>query len=129
MWGAGEGGWGVVQGSTALLCARGIQYITCCFPAPPPPSVRLGDDAEILPQQLLRKYITYAKQHCRPQLQQADYDRITKVYTELRAEASRTHGMPVAVRHLESIIRMSEAHAKMHLRDFVTDGDINVAIK
>lgn len=37
--------------------------------------------------------------------------------------------MPIAVRHLESLIRMSEAHAKMHMRDYVNDGDINVAIK
>jgi DNA replicative helicase MCM subunit Mcm2 (Cdc46/Mcm family) len=33
-------------------------------------------------QELLKKYITYAKQHCRPQLQQADYDRIQKVREE-----------------------------------------------
>ncbi len=44
-------------------------------------------------------------------------------------EAAITHGMPVAVRHLESVVRMSEASARMHLRDYVTDYDINVAIK
>jgi DNA replication licensing factor MCM2 len=32
------------------------------------------------------------------------------------------------VRHIESIIRMSEAHAKMHLRDHVRDDDVNAAI-
>lgn len=36
-------------------------------------------DPDVLPQDLLRKYLTYAKQHCRPQLQQADYDRIQRV--------------------------------------------------
>lgn len=36
--------------------------------------------------------------------------------------------IPVAVRHLNSIIRMSEAHAKMHMRDHVRDDDVNVAI-
>jgi cell division protein FtsX len=36
--------------------------------------------------------------------------------------------VPIAVRHIESIIRMSEAHAKMHLRDHVRDDDVNVAI-
>ena len=36
--------------------------------------------------------------------------------------------MPVAVRHIESIIRMSEAHSAMHLRDFVSDEDVNVAV-
>ena len=36
--------------------------------------------------------------------------------------------MPVAVRHIESIIRMSEAHAAMHLREYVNDDDVNAAV-
>lgn len=86
-------------------------------------------DPEILPQTTLRKYITYAKQHCKPALQQADYERIADVYSKLRSAGARTHGMPVAVRHLESIIRMSEAHARMHMRHAVNDDDVNMAIK
>eukprot|EP00887_Chlorella_sp_A99_P006785 scaffold2.g6785.t1 len=86
-------------------------------------------DPDILPQALLRKYITYAKQTCRPKLQAADYDKIAQVYAELRRESSVTHGMPIAVRHLESMIRMAEARAAMHLRDNVNDDDIDCAIK
>ena len=37
-------------------------------------------------------------------------------------------GMPVAVRHIESMIRMSEAHAAMHLREQVMDADVDAAI-
>jgi DNA replication licensing factor MCM2 len=88
-----------------------------------------GSDADVLPQQMLRKYITYAKQTCRPKLQAADYDKIAKVYAELRRESSVTHGMPIAVRHLESMIRMSEARAAMHLREYVNDDDIDCAIR
>lgn len=33
----------------------------------------------MLPQQMLRKYITYAKQTCRPKLQTADYDKVAQV--------------------------------------------------
>ena len=33
--------------------------------------------------------------------------------------------MPIAVRHLESIIRMAEAHAMMHLREHVSDDDVD----
>lgn len=51
------------------------------------------------------------------------------MYTELRKAAAASHGMPIAVRHLESLIRMSEAHAKMHLREYVADDDINAAIR
>ena len=35
----------------------------------------------------------------------------------------------MTARHIESIIRISEAHAKMHLRDFVIDEDVNMAIR
>jgi hypothetical protein len=37
--------------------------------------------------------------------------------------------MPIAVRHLESMIRMAEARAAMHLREYVTDADIDCAIR
>ena len=36
--------------------------------------------------------------------------------------------MSIAVRHIESIIRMAEANARMHLREIVRDDDVNVAM-
>ena len=38
-------------------------------------------------------------------------------------------GIPIAVRHIESVIRMSEAHAKLHLRENVNLSDIDNAIE
>jgi DNA replication licensing factor MCM2 len=38
-------------------------------------------------------------------------------------------GIPIAVRHIESVLRMSEAHAKIHLRDYVRSDDIDMAIE
>jgi DNA replication licensing factor MCM2 len=35
----------------------------------------------------------------------------------------------MTVRHLESILRMAEAHARMHLRDYVRSDDIDMAIR
>jgi len=37
-------------------------------------------------------------------------------------------GIQISVRHIESVLRMSEAHAKMHLRDYVRSDDIDVGI-
>lgn len=37
--------------------------------------------------------------------------------------------MPIAVRHLESMIRMAEAHARMHLRRYVSQEDVDMAIR
>ena len=40
-----------------------------------------------------------------------------------------TGSIPITVRHIESVIRMSEAHAKMHLREYVNEDDVNMAIR
>ena len=55
--------------------------------------------------------------------------RSLQVYAELRRESAVSQGMPIAVRHLESIIRMSEAHAAMHLREYVNEQDVDTAIR
>lgn len=33
------------------------------------------------------------------------------------------------MRHIESVIRMAEAHARIHLRDYVIEDDVNMAIR
>ena len=73
---------------------------------------------EVIDQALLRKYIMYARQNTKPTLNGIDQGKIISFYTELRKE-SASGGVAVAVRHIESIIRMAEASARMHLRDQV----------
>ena len=72
-----------------------------------------------IPQSLLKKYIIFAKKHYHPKITNIDQDKITKLYAELRRESEAGGGIPIAVRHVESMIRMSEAFARMHLRDTV----------
>ena len=50
-------------------------------------------------------------------------------YSELRKESMVTGSIPITVRHIESMIRIAEAHGKMHLREFVNDDDVNMAIR
>lgn len=40
-----------------------------------------------------------------------------------------TGSIPITVRHIESMIRMAEAHARIHLRDYVMEDDVNMAIR
>lgn len=82
-----------------------------------------------IPQDLLRKYIVYAKQYIHPTLEKIDQNKIAKLYSQLRQEALATGSMPITARHIESLIRMSEAHARMHLREVVIEEDVNVAIR
>merc|ERR1712217_992278 len=73
---------------------------------------------EFVPQELLKKYIRYSKDHVKPRLNTTEDERIAKVYCELRKESTINAGMPIAVRHLESIIRLAEAHARMKLQRY-----------
>lgn len=43
---------------------------------------------QILPQDLLKKYITYAKLNVFPRFNDVDLDKLTHVYAELRKESS-----------------------------------------
>ena len=80
----------------------------------------------VIPQELLRKYIVYSKKNIRPKLQDIDQDKIAKLYSELRRESLATGSIPITVRHIESMIRMAEAHARMHLREHVREDDVNM---
>ncbi|KAK3102492.1 hypothetical protein FSP39_011770 [Pinctada imbricata] len=84
---------------------------------------------EPIPQDLLKKYIIYCKDKVHPKLHQMDQDKVAKMYAELRRESMATGSIPITVRHIESMIRMAESHAKMHLRDYVNEEDVNMAIR
>ncbi|XP_052065124.1 DNA replication licensing factor mcm2-like [Mytilus californianus] len=84
---------------------------------------------EPLPQDLLKKYIIYCKDKVHPKLHQMDQDKVAKMYSELRRESMATGSIPITVRHIESMIRLAEGHAKMHLRDYVNEDDVNMAMR
>ncbi|KAF9164558.1 MCM DNA helicase complex subunit [Actinomortierella ambigua] len=86
-------------------------------------------DPDILPQDLLKKYIMYARDRVQPKIHQMDQDKISRLYADLRRESLAGGSIPITVRHLESMIRMSEAHARMHLREYARSDDIDMAIR
>lgn len=51
------------------------------------------------------------------------------MYAQLRTESAVTKSQPITARTLDSIIRMTEAHARMHLRDSVEAIDVDIAIQ
>jgi len=82
-----------------------------------------------IPQELLRKYILYSREKMHPKLHQMDQEKVAKMYSELRRESMATGSIPITVRHIESMIRIAESHAKMHLREFVSEDDVNMAMR
>merc|ERR1719322_795555 len=84
---------------------------------------------EKIPQELLKKYIIYAREKIHPKLHQMDQEKVAKMYSDLRRESMQTGSIPITVRHIESMIRIAEANAKMHLREFVSEDDVNMAMR
>lgn len=77
----------------------------------------------------LREYITYAKQHCKPVLSEAAAEMCVKRYVEMRQEGSSDGTITATTRQLESFIRMSEALAKMQLKDTVMVEHVEEAVR
>ncbi|UJR37732.1 hypothetical protein I4U23_030427 [Adineta vaga] len=83
-----------------------------------------------IPQEIFKKYLIYAKRRIHPRMTSVDQEKIAQLYAKLRQESLVTGSVPVTVRQIESMVRIAESHARMHLRDFVNDDDdINVAIQ
>jgi DNA replication licensing factor MCM2 len=71
----------------------------------------------------------YARTRVTPKLHNIDSEKIANLFVDLRRESKETGSFPITVRHLESTLRMAEASARMHLREFVRADDVNLAIK
>lgn len=57
--------------------------------APVQPKVDNKDD--VIPQDLLRKYIMYAKRNCKPKLQDVDQEKITQLYKDRTTSPAHVH--------------------------------------
>jgi len=74
----------------------------------------------------LKKFIYYAKTRVKPVLTEEAAEYISQVYRDLRQQSSdRT--LPVTARQLETLIRLSTAHAKCRLSHEVTTEDAQLA--
>lgn len=84
---------------------------------------------ELISQETLKKYIIYSKKYVHPKLTNVDKEKISDFYSCIRKYSASIGGISIGIRHIESMLRMSEAHAKMHLRDYVRADDVDLAIK
>ncbi len=83
-----------------------------------------------IPPELLRKYICYAKQ-INPVLSDEAMERLREFYVSMRKaslEGGEGSAISITPRQLESLIRLAEARARMHLRDTVTAEDAEAVI-
>jgi len=50
----------------------------------------------------------YARSKIKPKITDMDKEKLVKFYTDLRSESMNTGGFNITLRHIESMIRMSE---------------------
>lgn len=83
---------------------------------------------DVFSMEFMKKYIFYAKTRFNPKLTDAAIETISMGYAELRSEQnSRT--LPVTARSLETLIRLSAAHAKARLSNDIEEADANKAME
>jgi replicative DNA helicase Mcm len=79
---------------------------------------------------LLTKYIKYARKNYFPKLSEEAKERIKQFYLDLRGQYKKEDAIvSILARNLEALVRMSEAYAKMALRDTVIKEDVDEIIK
>ncbi|KAK6917209.1 MCM OB domain [Dillenia turbinata] len=92
-----------------------------------------GQKQETLTIKFLKKYIHYAKHRIQPKLSDEAMNHIATAYAELRNASSdpKSGGgtLPITARTLETMIRLSTAHAKLKLKAEVLKSDVEAALK
>ncbi|OQV00308.1 hypothetical protein CLAIMM_05825 [Cladophialophora immunda] len=88
---------------------------------------------EILPIEFLTSYISYARNNVHPSITPPAANALTNAYVAMRNLGSNIQSsekrITATTRQLESMIRLSEAHAKMRLSPIVEETDVNEAVR
>jgi DNA replication licensing factor MCM2 len=93
-----------------------------------PKTQKVNTDIQPIDQELLQKYIIYARQKVHPKVADIDREKLANFYKDIRAEAFRSGGAPMTARHIDSIVRLAEANARIELRQHVLPKDLDNAI-
>lgn len=88
---------------------------------------------EVIDKDLLKKYISYAKQKYNPLLTEEAVEEMKNFYVGLRSQAynddSAIKAIPIGARQLEALVRLAEAHARIRLSKEVKKKDAIAAIE
>ncbi|XP_054655185.1 DNA helicase MCM8 isoform X1 [Dunckerocampus dactyliophorus] len=82
-----------------------------------------GETSDPIPACLLRKYISYARHYVHPVLSPEAAQTLQDFYLSLRSQSLSADCTPITTRQLESLIRLTEARARLDLRETATKSD------
>merc|ERR550532_2375262 len=78
----------------------------------------------------LRKYIAYCRSRCAPRITPEASEVLKNHYVTIRQAMKQEKAtIPITVRQLEAIVRISESLAKMELREDVDVGHVEEAVR
>jgi len=77
----------------------------------------------------VRKYISYARSHINPKMTAAAKNIIKKYYVNIRSlSKGGQKPVPITARHIDAAVRLSQASARAHLREYVMEEDAQRAV-
>ncbi|TFB03851.1 DNA replication licensing factor mcm5 [Trichoderma ghanense] len=89
-----------------------------------------------IPIQKMRRYITYCKTRCAPRLSPEAAEKLSSHFVSIRRqvhaaeiEANTRSSIPITVRQLEAIVRITESLAKLTLSPIATEAHVDEAIR
>ncbi|ESO83521.1 hypothetical protein LOTGIDRAFT_207337 [Lottia gigantea] len=82
-----------------------------------------------IPNQLLRKYIGYARKYVHPKIGSEAAKVLQEFYLNLRKKHQSQDSTPITTRQLESLIRLTEARARLELREEATQSDAEQVVE
>ncbi|KAL1987602.1 hypothetical protein VTN96DRAFT_3202 [Rasamsonia emersonii] len=92
-------------------------------------------EAEI-PVEKMKRYISYCRSRCAPQLSPEAAEKLSSHFVSIRKQVHRAEldanarsSIPITVRQLEAIIRITEALAKLSLSPVATEAHVDEAIR
>ncbi|KAH7188990.1 MCM2/3/5 family-domain-containing protein [Fusarium flagelliforme] len=89
-----------------------------------------------IPIDKMRRYITYCKTRCAPRLSTEAAEKLSSHFVSIRRqvhaaemEANTRSSIPITVRQLEAIVRITESLAKLTLSPIATESHVDEAIR
>ncbi|CAH3017482.1 unnamed protein product [Porites evermanni] len=82
-----------------------------------------NEEFDAIPAQLLRKYVGYARTYVHPKLTPAAAEVLQNFYLDLRRQHHSADSTPITTRQLESLIRLTQARARLEMREKASQQD------
>ncbi|CAG9763999.1 unnamed protein product [Ceutorhynchus assimilis] len=86
--------------------------------------------------EFLKKFINYCRTRCGPRLNKEAAEKLKRRYVMMRSGANQhekavdhKNAIPITVRQLEAVVRISESLAKMQLQPFATSSHVDEALR